>query len=163
MLWLTGLDATLRGVHLRRRGELLEAGAVEDFAALDLALADTTTVRVTTSWDASTGMDAQISLRIHTTNGSLELVNREESLFHFDARRCFGTSVEHLAADDTDRWQAGPLLRWLRQVRAGEGFREPAWLRATTAVIDQAYAQGRPAAGTPLLSGPLIPETGVVA
>jgi predicted dehydrogenase len=100
-------------------------------------------VRVTSSWDASTGLDAEIRLRIYGERGNLELTNRSGSFYDFDARLCRGTAVEHLGSDDGDGWQAGPLLAWLARVAADAGYAEPDWIRETAAVIDDAYALER--------------------
>lgn len=144
--WLTGQDAILREAHLRQRGQRLGQGEVEDFAKVELRLAGGAEVQVVTTWDASTGYDAQIRLRVFGEGGTLELENRDGSFFHFDARRCCGTRTDHLAADDSDAWQAGPLRRWLQRVRAREGYQEPEGIRGTAMLIDSAYALARPPA-----------------
>jgi predicted dehydrogenase len=138
--WVTGQGAVLRDVHLRRRGRWLEYGEVEDFAKVELRLDDGAEAQIVTSWDASTGRDALIRLTVYGENGTLELANRDGSFFHFDARHYRGTRVDHLAADDSDDWQAGPLRRWLQHVRERAGHREPDGVRRTAAIIDSAYA-----------------------
>ncbi|MFU8814917.1 MAG: Gfo/Idh/MocA family protein [Pseudomonadales bacterium] len=148
--WVTGQRVFLGGVQLRHRGVQPGAADVEDFARLDLSLEDGAEVRLLSSWDASTGRDAEIRLCIYGANGNLELINRDGSFFDFDARRCFGTWVDHLATDVSDDWQAGPLRHWLRQVRERAGYEEPAGVRQTAAIIDEAYKLGRPDAAAEL-------------
>jgi predicted dehydrogenase len=145
VLWLTGRGADLRGTQLRRRGRPLAPGDVEDFARLALRLEDGADVQVVTSWDASTGQDAQIRLTVYGEHGALVLANRAGSFFHFDAWCCRGTQVEALAADDSDDWQAEPLRRWLKRVSERAGYREPDGIRLTAALVDAAYAIARPA------------------
>jgi predicted dehydrogenase len=148
VVWLTGQQATLCDVHLRQRGRHLVEGGIEDFARVDLKLDRDVDVRLVSSWDASTGLDADMRLTFYGENGNLELVNRAGSFFDFDARRCRGTQVDHLAEDASDRWQGGPLRDWLRAVRSRAAYREPAGIRQTTALIDAAYCLGRlPSAG----------------
>jgi len=148
VVWLTGQRASLADVRLRQRGRRLAEGGIEDFARLDLELEGDVDVRLVTSWDASTGRDADIRLTLFGEHGNLELVNRAGSFFDFDARRCGGTAVEHLASDSSDRWQAGPLRSWLHAVRSRAGYREPAGIRQTAALLDAAYRLGRlPAVG----------------
>jgi predicted dehydrogenase len=150
--WSTGRRASLRDVHLRNRGKPLGHGEVEDFARLDLMLEGDVDVRLLCSWDASTGRDADIRLTVFGEDGNLELANRNGSFFDFDARRCFGTRVDHLATDVADGWQAAPLRHWLSQVRSQARYREPAGVRQTAALIDAAYSRGRPplAAAAPI-------------
>ncbi len=144
-LWASDQCATVRNVDLRCGGRPLGDDEVEDFARVDLVLEDDAEARLVTSWDASTGRDARIEVTIYGDNGTLVLSNRNGSFFHFDLWRHFGTWSDALAADDDDRWQAGPLVRWLRRVRAGAGYVEPPGVRHTAALLDAAYATGRPA------------------
>lgn len=143
VVWLTGQRAGLRDAHLRQRGRRLADAAVEDFARLDLKLDGDVDVQLISSWDASSGRDADIRLTIYGEYGNLELINRAGSFFDFDARRCFGTWVDALAEDSSDQWQAGPLRQWLHAVRGRSGYREPAAVRDTAALIDAAYSLGR--------------------
>jgi predicted dehydrogenase len=142
VVWLTGQQASLRDARLRQRGRCLAPGGVEDFACIDLELERNVAVRLVSSWDASTGRDADIRLTFYGEHGNLEMANRAGSFFHFDARRFVGTRVDHLAGDDSDRWQAGPLLCWLHAVRSRAGYREPEGVRHTAALIDAAYGRG---------------------
>jgi predicted dehydrogenase len=144
--WLTGRQVAMRDVHLRNRGRPVAADELEDFARLDLRLDDGVEVELLCSWDASIGRDAEIRLTVYGDNGTLELVNRDGSFFDFDARRCFGTWVDHLAADTADGWQAGPLRHWLQRVRCRARYAEPEGVRQTAALIDAAYTLGRPTA-----------------
>jgi len=143
VMWLTGQSGAVRDVHLRHRGARLGDADVENFARANLTLADDVEVQLTSSWDASTGRDADIRLTIYGENGNLELINRNGSFFDFDARRCFGTRVDHLAADSSDDWQAGPLRHWLQRVSERAGYAEPAGVRQTAELMDRAYALGR--------------------
>lgn len=141
LVWLTDQPLTLLGAQLLRRGQPVGREATEDFAALDLQQGAGARARLVTSWDASTGRDAQIDLRLYGPHGCLQLGNREGSFFDFDAWLFQGTNAQHLAADDGDAWQAGPLRAWLRQVSAGSGYRKPGWAAQSMAVIDRAYSQ----------------------
>jgi predicted dehydrogenase len=143
--WITGQGAVLRDVHLRQRGRPLAHAEIEDFAKVALCLDDGAEVQIVTTWDAAIGRDARIRLTVYGEDGNLELTNRAGSFFHFDARRCVGTRVDQLASDDSDQWQAGPLRDWLQRVRQPDGHKEPEGIRHVAAIIDSAYALGRPA------------------
>lgn len=58
--WLTGQPLVLERARLLRNGRPRGIGEVEDFATADLSLPDGAEVRLATSWDASTGRDADI-------------------------------------------------------------------------------------------------------
>jgi predicted dehydrogenase len=141
--WVSDRGAVLRDVALRHRGRALAPGEVEDFARLDLVLEGDVPVRVVSAWDASTGRDAEIRLVVYGENGTLAISNHAGSFFDFDACRHFGTWTDALAADRSDAWQAGPLTAWLARVADGEGYQEPAGVRAVAALVDDAYARGR--------------------
>jgi predicted dehydrogenase len=139
VMWLTGLPLSLTGAALRSRGRPWTHGQLEDFAVLDLALGSGAPVRLMASWDASTGLEAEIRLRFYGEQGILEIGNRGGSFFDFAARLCRGTQCRRLAADDGDAWQAGPLMAWLQRLARRDGYREPPWVKRSTAIIDQAY------------------------
>ena len=147
VMWLTGSPLLLNRTTLRRRGRPWKEDGIEDFAALDLECAGGMPVRIVTSWDASTGRDAEIGLRIYGERGNIEISNRDGSFFDFDARLCRGTRVEPLASDDGDAWQAGPLAEWLGEVARRQGFERPLWVEEPMKIIDQAYALGRQQGG----------------
>lgn len=141
--WLCGAPLALDDVYLRQRPDAVSADAVERFALVDLTTAGGAPVRLTVSWDAATGLDAEIRLRLYGESGTLELVNRNGSFYDFDARFCEGTNARCLAADDGDAWQAGPLTDWLRRVAAGLGYAEPDGVRSVSSLIDEAYQLAR--------------------
>ena len=143
VMWLTDMPLFLRDACLLRRGRRWVMGQVEDFAAVDLELENGAQVKLATSWDASTGRDAEIGLRIYGEQGSLEIRNRSGSFFDFDANLLRGTTAERLAADEGDTWQAGPLRQWLARVARGAGYREIPWVHQTMALIDRAYEVAR--------------------
>ncbi|HEX7038444.1 MAG TPA: Gfo/Idh/MocA family oxidoreductase [Pseudomonadales bacterium] len=138
--WLCGEHLRLADAHLRGR---YGAGDVERFALIDLVSTDGAPVRLAVSWDAATGHDAEIRLRLYGELGTLELANRGGSFYDFEARLCDGPRVRRLAVDDGDAWQAGPLAGWLGRVAAGLGYREPDGVREVAELIDEAYALAR--------------------
>ena len=139
--WLCGEPLRLEDVYLRARPD--GVGGVERFALLDLVGAAGAPVRLTVSWDAATGHDAEIRLRLYGELGTLELANRGGSFYDFEARICDGPRLERLAADEGDAWQAGPLETWLGRVAAGCGYLEPDGVREVALLIDEAYALAR--------------------
>lgn len=146
VMWLTDRPLELDRAVLRETGRRWQPGGVEDFAALELHLPGDVPVRLVTTWDASTGRDADIRLRLLGEQGCLEMANRAGSFFDFDAWLHRGTRSSRLARDEGDAWQAGPLAEWLERVSGGDGYLEPRWVRRTMALIDAAY-------GSPTTSG----------
>lgn len=144
--WLTGQPLVLERARLLKGGRRLEAGEVEDFALVDLALPDGAPVRLATSWDASTGRDAQIALRFYGCHGCLEISNRNGSFFDFDANLYRGAGAEHLAEDLGDSWQAGPLEDWLIRLADDTGYLEESGMEQPLALVNQAYECNRRAA-----------------
>lgn len=156
IMWTTDLPLALRRATLRAAGETRQSGQVEDFALLELTLANGADVRMIVTWDASTGQDADIGMRLFGAGGNLELKNVNGSFFDFEAWRFRGRQKELLDRDDSDCWQGGPLTAWLERLAEGGGYRRPPWVEPAMEVIDQAYAftQGRSAVAETLAISP---------
>jgi predicted dehydrogenase len=123
-LWLLDFPAIV-GVDSRlyASGEPLSetSSRVEDFAAVQLKLANGVVVRLTCSWRASAGRDAVIEATVFGTDGGVAMKNVDGSFYDFVAERYTGTRTERLAGPP-DRWGARAVIAWTEQLAAGQRF-----------------------------------------
>jgi predicted dehydrogenase len=120
-LWVLDFPA-VRAVSGQRfaRGRRLAAddGECEDHAAATVELDDGTLLRMTCSWESSTGRDAVIEAAFYGSEGSVIVRNVDGSFYDFTADHCRGTASERLAAPP-DAWPGRTLVEWSRQLGAG--------------------------------------------
>jgi predicted dehydrogenase len=105
------------------RGQRLAPSAAqcEDFANATIELDNGATVRMTCSWESSTGQDAVIEAAFHGTEGGVAMRNINGSFYDFTAELYRGTVTTLLAAPP-DAWGGRALVEWSRRLGAGARF-----------------------------------------
>jgi predicted dehydrogenase len=115
--------------------------AVEDYAAVQLALAGGVAVRLACSWRISAGRDAVIEAAWYGTAGGLAMTNVDGSFYDFIAERFRGTGRERLASPP-DAWGGRAAIDWAERLARGEGFDPDAErLVDVSGVLDAIYQQ----------------------
>lgn len=159
-LWLFDFPAVEQASgRLFRAGRLPAVEEVEDYAVGSFDLADGTNIRITCSWNAQAGADADIRATFHGTEAGAEMRNRDGSFYDFTAGLLNGRERELLAAPPDD-WGGRAAGDWLEKLAAGERFPgTTSGLLETARTIDRLYDRGfeEPAPfssghGTPVLS-----------
>jgi predicted dehydrogenase len=144
-LWLLDFPA-VRAIDSRlyARGVPLDAGdaRVEDYAAVQLRLADGVVVRLACSWRISAGKAAVIEATCYGADGGLAMKNVDGSFYDLAAERYRGTSGERLASPPDD-WGGRAALDWTERLARGAGFDPEAHhLVDVAAVLDAIYRGG---------------------
>lgn len=116
------------------------ADRVEDYAALDLDLADGVHARLACSWNLSAGCDAVIRAAFYGTQGALVMRNVGGSFYDFTVQRLRGTASEVLAAPP-DPWGGRALADWTARLARGEGFDPAEDPAAVPLLLDQVYGR----------------------
>ena len=156
-LWLLDFPAVEQASgRLFRSGRLPTSGEVEDYAIGSIDLADGTNIRISCSWNASAGADADIRATFHGTEGGAEMRNQGGSFYDFTAQTLRGRERELLVAPPDD-WGGRAAVEWVNRLSAGEGFAgSTSGLIATARTIDRLYHRDwsdAPAAARSLASG----------
>lgn len=119
-----------------------DAGQVEDYASVQLQLADGIVVRLACSWRISAGRDAVIEAALYGTAGGVKLANVDGSFYDFIAERYVGTRTERLASPPDD-WGGRAAIDWTRRLAGGAQFDEEATKLVQLArVLDVIYGRG---------------------
>lgn len=139
-LWLLDFPAVEQASgRLFRNGRLPRTDEVEDYAVGSIDLADGTNIRITCSWNAPAGADAQIRATFHGTEGGAELRNENGSFYDFTAELLKGTGREPLVSPPDD-WGGRAAVEWVEKLAAGERFSgTTAGLLATARALDRLY------------------------
>jgi predicted dehydrogenase len=145
-LWLLDFPPVL-AVHSRvfHQGAPLTADGfeVEDFAAVQLALAGGATAQLQCSWRAHAGRDAVIEATVHGTRGGAAMRNVAGSFYDFEAHRFRGTSSELLVGPPDD-WGGRALAAWVQQLCRSARFDSSAErFVQVAAVLDAIYRGAR--------------------
>jgi predicted dehydrogenase len=148
-LWLFDFPAVEQASgRLFRDGRLPAVNEVEDYAVGSIDLADGTNIRITCSWNAPAGADADIRATFHGTEAGAEMRNRDGSFYDFTAELLKGTDRE-LLAEPPDDWGGRAAVDWVEKLAAGERFAgTTSGLLETTRTIDRLYGRGRYQAST---------------
>jgi predicted dehydrogenase len=116
---------TMRRIDGQRfaRGRRLEPreDVCEDFATATLELDGGAVVRVSCSWESSTGRDAVIEAAFFGSEGGAVLRNVDGSFFDFTAELFHGTTGHTLAAPPDD-WGGRALIEWTRHLATDNGY-----------------------------------------
>jgi predicted dehydrogenase len=124
-------------------GRLLDPdpAVVEDYAHARLDLATGATVSLTCSWFLHAGVDAEIGVTLHGTQGSVAVHNVGGSFYDFAAHHRTGTSSRVLA-EPPDAWGGRAAVAWARRLAADPGF-DPtvADVVQVAAVLDGVYGR----------------------
>jgi predicted dehydrogenase len=148
-LWLFNFPAVEQASgRLFRDGRLPAVDEVEDYAVGSIDLADGTNIRITCSWNASAGADAEIRATFRGTEAGAEMRNRDGSFYDFAAELLRGRERE-LLAEPPDDWGGRAAVDWLEKLAAGERFAgTTSGLLETARTIDRLYDRGRYQAST---------------
>lgn len=132
--------------HLSRRGALVrrDSGAVEDYAAAQLSLANGASLQLACSWRAPAGCDAQIALTFFGTEGGASFRNVGGSFYDFRAEHFLPDRSRRLLAEPPDAWGGRAAIAWAQRLARAPSF-DPAiaQLALVAETIDRIY--GRPA------------------
>ena len=160
-LWLLDFPAVEQvSGRLFRNGRLPATDEVEDYALGSIDLADGTNIRITCSWNAPAGADADIRATFRGTEAGAELRNQNGSFYDFRAELLRGRERE-LLAQPPDDWGGRAAVEWVEKLAAGERFAgSTSGLLETARTIDRLYDRGRhedardisTGRGTPVLS-----------
>jgi predicted dehydrogenase len=142
-LWLLDFPAVEQaGGRLFRGGRLPAADEVEDYAVGSIDLANGANIRVTCSWNAAAGADADIGAIFHGTDAAAEMRNRNGSFHDFTAE-LLGGRERKVLAEPPDDWGGRAAVDWLERLAAGERFASStSGLLETARTIDRLYDRG---------------------
>ena len=144
VLWALGWPKVIAGDRrLFARGEPLEdrTDVVEDFAVAALEFEGGTIARLTCSWNAHAGQDAEISAVFHGDRGGAAFRNVGGSFYDFTAEVSHGTSRQTLASPPDD-WGGRAAADWARRLAAGERFDpETERLVESARIVDGIYGR----------------------
>jgi predicted dehydrogenase len=143
-LWLLGRPKTDAVTsRLYAKGRLLDAdpAVVEDYAVARLDLDTGVTLSLTCSWFLHAGVNAEIGVTLHGTDGSVSISNVGGSFYDFTAHHLTGTS-SRLLAEPPDEWGGRAAVEWARQLAGSPRF-DPAVtdLVEVAAVLDRVYGR----------------------
>ena len=139
-LWLLDLPAVEQASgRLFRDGRLPAVDEVEDYAVGSIDLADGTNIRITCSWNAAIGADAEIRATFHGTEAAAEMRNCDGSFYDFTAELLKAGDRETLA-EPPDDWGGRAAIEWVEDSAAGKRFRgSTSGLLETAGTIDRLY------------------------
>jgi predicted dehydrogenase len=124
-------------------GRLMPPGAAvaEDYAIVQLDLADDIVARLTCSWFLPAGRDAVIDVTVYGTKAAASLRNQDGSFYDFVSQLHVGTSSRTLA-EPPDAWGERAILDWVSRLAAGEGFSaRTSEFESVATVIDAIYGR----------------------
>jgi predicted dehydrogenase len=144
VLWTLGWPKVTAGdSRLFAGGRPLTAGenTVEDYAVAALEFDTGAVARVTCSWRAHAGQDAEIAAVFHGSEGGAAFRNVGGSFYDFTAELFRGTSREPLAGPP-DAWGGRAAADWACRLAAGERYDpEAERLVEVAAVLDGIYGR----------------------
>ena len=139
------------GVHSRlyQGGRRIEAaaGAVEDYASIQLDLEGGATVDIACSWNLPAGCDAVIEASLVGTEGGAAMRNVGGSFYDFTAE-LYHRTARRVLCQPPDDWGGRALLEWVEQLTSSPRH-DPRIERAmdVARVIDRVYGDGHGGAG----------------
>ncbi|MCO6187809.1 Gfo/Idh/MocA family protein [Rhizobium sp. L1K21] len=113
--------ASVKGQLFRVGQALTSLNEIEDFAVADIRLKGGTVIRLSCSWNAHAGKDAEISAHFWGRNSSYAWRNVEGSFFDFVTRRLHGTGTELLHAGE-EEWGGRAAVNWVRDLARSRHF-----------------------------------------
>lgn len=113
--------------------------AVEDYANVQLQLANDINAQLACSWNLHAGCEAVIEASFYGTNGGVTIKNVNGSFYDFEGVRYWGTRSETLV-QPPDAWGGRALLTWIEQLSVNPNFNAEAEnFVASAAVLDRIY------------------------
>ena len=149
-LWLLDFPAVEQASgRLFRDGRLPAADEVEDYAVGLIDLADGTNIRITCSWNAPIGADADIRATFHGTEAAAEMRNHDGSFYDFTAELLKDHDRQSIAVPPDD-WGGRAAIKWVEDLAAGKRFAGSTnGLLETARTIDHLYDRDEYASRTP--------------
>lgn len=128
--------------HLFAKGLPLKGKEeVEDYANVQLTLADDIDAQLACSWNLQAGCEAVIEASFYGTKGGVALKNRNGSFYEFEGLRFWGTKTETLV-QPPDAWGGRALLNWIEQLSMNPGYNPEANnFIASAEVLDRIYGR----------------------
>jgi predicted dehydrogenase len=143
LLWqLDWDDIRIADSHLFSSGRAWRAGdrSVEDFAHVILEGPEGAIARLTCSWRAPAGRDAEILVELYGTRGGARFANVGGSFYEFTAEHLNGTSAT-LRAAPPDDWSGRAVVAWARALAEDGAYTPEAEQHLRLAgIIDEIYA-----------------------
>lgn len=130
--------------HLNCRGALVrrDSGAVEDYAAAQLSLANGASLQLACSWRAPAGCDAQIGLTFFGTEGGATFQNVGGSFYDFRAEHFLPDRSRRLLAEPPDAWGGRAAVAWARRLATSAAFDpDVVALGSVAETIDRIYGR----------------------
>jgi predicted dehydrogenase len=154
--WLAwvGTETSVATSSLFTNGERWEPGteSVEDFASVQLRDSNGCVGRLTCSWGARAGCDAEIEFRVFGTDAGARVRNVGGSFYDFVAERLDRRGSVTLA-EPPDPWGGKTAVDWVTALGNGARFsREAERFVDLAGLIDRCYASAEPAVGSRSLS-----------
>lgn len=137
--WLLG-DLEVRSVDGSAfRTSPGQDAAVEDFAAVRIAMAGGAVINLTASWHAHAGQDCVIRSQVFGSAGGADFHNVAGSFYDFELARFDGSGTT-IETRESRGWIHRAVLHWVERLGVDPGF-DPAVERsvAVSAVVDAVY------------------------
>lgn len=114
---------------------------VEDFANVQLLLADDVNAQLSCSWNLQAGCEAVIEASFYGTKGGVALKNSNGSFYDFVGLRYWGTKTETLV-QPPDAWGGRALVDWIQKLSTSPDFdAEAENFIASADVLDRIYGR----------------------
>lgn len=124
-----------KGVSLKGADE------VEDYANVQLALANETNAQLSCSWNLQAGCEAVIEASFYGTKGGVALKNINGSFYDFTGLRYWGTKTEILV-NPPDAWGGRALIDWIEGLAHNQDYHTDAEsFIPSAAVLDRIYGR----------------------
>ncbi len=122
------------------KGQPLNGGnKVEDYANVQMELANNISARLACSWNLPAGREAVIEASFYGINGGVSLKNVNGSFYDFEGLRYYGTRTEKLTLPPDD-WGGRAIINWVQELSGSAAFNEEAtdFIRSAE-VVDKIY------------------------
>ncbi|MDQ3278960.1 MAG: Gfo/Idh/MocA family oxidoreductase [Bacteroidota bacterium] len=114
---------------------------VEDFANVQLTLANDTQAQLACSWNLQAGCEAVIEASFYGTKGGVALKNVNGSFYDFVGLRYWGTQTETLVSPP-DAWGGRALIDWIQHIAENPDYHPAAENFIPSAeVVDRIYGR----------------------
>lgn len=132
-----GVNSQLYSKGVRLKGE----SEVEDYANVQIGLADDVNAQLSCSWNLQAGCEAVIEASFYGTNGGVALKNVAGSFYDFVGLRYRGTQTETLVAPP-DQWGGRALVDWIKALSQNPNYNKEAQNFIPSAeVLDRIYGR----------------------
>jgi predicted dehydrogenase len=114
---------------------------VEDYANVQMALANDSNAQLSCSWNLQAGCEAVIEASFYGTKGGVALKNINGSFYDFEGLRYWGTKTETLVSPP-DAWGGRALVNWIERLAQNPDYSPEAENFIPSAeVLDRIYGR----------------------